>query len=109
MIDTTQVKFDASGLMPAIIQNDADGQVLMLGYMNSEALALTIATGLCHFWSRSRSSLWHKGETSGNHLNVVSMAMDCDRDALLVRVNPVGATCHTGSTSCFDEHVEGKS
>ena len=103
MIDVTQLTFDASGLVPAIIQDDATEQVLMLGYMNSESLGLTISSGQCHFWSRSRAQLWHKGESSGNHLNVVSIELDCDTDTLLIRVNPVGATCHTGSISCFSQ------
>ena len=103
MIDVTQLTFDASGLIPAIIQDDATEQVLMLGYMNSESLGLTISSGQCHFWSRSRAQLWHKGESSGNHLNVVSIELDCDTDTLLIRVDPVGATCHTGSISCFSQ------
>jgi len=109
VIDATKVAYDSSGLVPAIIQNIVDGQVLMLGYMNSEALALTIATGQCHFWSRSRRKLWHKGETSGNHLNVVSIQFDCDSDTLLISANPVGPACHTGTASCFDEYSAGKS
>lgn len=108
MIDVDLLVFDASGLIPAIIQDDGDGEVLMLGYMNHESLALTISSGQCHFWSRSRSKLWHKGETSGNHLNVVSIKIDCDNDTLLVRVIPVGPTCHTGSSTCFSPLEAGK-
>lgn len=107
MIDVSKLSFDASGLIPAIIQSDVDGQILMLGYMNSESIGLTISSGQCHFWSRSRAQLWHKGETSGNHLNVVSIEIDCDNDTLLIKVNPVGATCHKGSTSCFNKPEAG--
>lgn len=96
------VRFPASGLVPAIVQDATDGRVLMLAYMDVEALAATIATGEAHFHSRSRDRLWHKGETSGNTLRLVSMAVDCDGDALLVTVDPSGPTCHRGSRSCFD-------
>jgi phosphoribosyl-ATP pyrophosphohydrolase/phosphoribosyl-AMP cyclohydrolase len=88
-------------LRAAIIQDDATGRVLMLGYMDAEAEAQTRATGHVHFFSRSRQRLWEKGETSGNYLNVVAITPDCDRDALLVRVAADGPTCHDGTTSCF--------
>ena len=96
-----QPRFDESGLLPAIVQDAATGQVLMLAYMNREALELTLATGETHFWSRSRRELWHKGATSGNIQRVVAMDLDCDSDALLVRVQPAGPACHTGAVSCF--------
>lgn len=88
-------------LTPAIIQNDQTNEVLMLGYMNSEALMRTMTTGWVWFWSRSKNRLWKKGETSRNFLRVISVQNDCDNDALLVRVKPMGPTCHTGSISCF--------
>ncbi len=88
-------------LRAAIVQDDASGRVLMLGWMDDEALALTSSTGLVHFFSRSRQKLWRKGETSGNSLRVVEVALDCDEDAVLVRVNADGPTCHDGSMSCF--------
>jgi len=89
------------GLLPAVVQNPATGQVLMLGYMNRVALAATLSSGKVTFYSRSKQRLWQKGETSGNALRLVSVAPDCDNDALLVRADPVGPTCHTGATSCF--------
>jgi phosphoribosyl-AMP cyclohydrolase / phosphoribosyl-ATP pyrophosphohydrolase len=88
-------------LRPAIVQNARDGRVLMLAWMNEEALRLTRDTGEAWFWSRSRERLWKKGETSGNTLAVEEVRDDCDGDALLVRVDPAGPACHTGSTSCF--------
>ena len=95
------VKFDARGLVPAIVQDAVSGEVLMLAYMNAESLAKTQATGETWFWSRSRRTLWHKGETSGNTQRVVSVAIDCDGDTLLVRVTPAGPACHTGAQTCF--------
>jgi phosphoribosyl-ATP pyrophosphohydrolase/phosphoribosyl-AMP cyclohydrolase len=88
-------------LRAAIIQDDATGRVLMLGWMDEEALALTRSSGLVHFFSRSRQKLWRKGETSGNELRVVDVVLDCDEDAVLVRATPSGPICHDGSTSCF--------
>jgi phosphoribosyl-ATP pyrophosphohydrolase/phosphoribosyl-AMP cyclohydrolase len=88
-------------LRAAIIQDDATGRVLMLGWMDEEALALTRSSGLVHFFSRSRQKLWRKGETSGNELRVVEVVLDCDEDAVLVRATATGPTCHDGSTSCF--------
>ncbi len=88
-------------LKAAIVQDDATGRVLMLGWMDDEALALTRSSGLVHFFSRSRQSLWRKGETSGNELRVVEVVLDCDEDAVLVRAQASGPTCHDGSTSCF--------
>ena len=88
-------------LRAAIIQDDATGRVLMLGWMDEEALALTRSSGTVHFFSRSRQQLWQKGETSGNFLRVLEVTLDCDEDAVVVRVNAEGPTCHDGSTSCF--------
>jgi len=91
------------GLVPAIIQDATTKNVLMLGYMNEEAYNKTIETQKVTFYSRSRQCLWTKGETSGNYLNLVSMTIDCDNDTLLVKVNPVGPTCHTGTDTCWGE------
>jgi phosphoribosyl-ATP pyrophosphohydrolase/phosphoribosyl-AMP cyclohydrolase len=98
----TDVRFGSDGLVPAVVQDAADGRVLMVGYMDADALAATRATGEVHFHSRSRRRLWRKGETSGHILRLVSIAPDCDGDALLVTVDPVGPTCHRGTRSCFD-------
>jgi phosphoribosyl-ATP pyrophosphohydrolase/phosphoribosyl-AMP cyclohydrolase len=89
-------------LIPAIVQNDATGRVLMLAYMNEEAFELTKGTGIAHFWSRSREEIWKKGSTSGNYLEVKSLQLDCDSDSILVLAKPHGPSCHTGSDSCFD-------
>ncbi|MBQ2322648.1 MAG: bifunctional phosphoribosyl-AMP cyclohydrolase/phosphoribosyl-ATP diphosphatase HisIE [Bacteroidales bacterium] len=97
---------DPSGLIPAIIQDNNTGKVLMLGYMNQQALDKTKAEGLVTFFSRSRQKLWTKGETSGNFLHVVSMAEDCDHDTLLIKVNPDGPVCHTGTDTCWGESNE---
>ena len=91
------------GLVPAIIQDAKTKNVLMLGFMNEEAYLKTIETGKVTFWSRSRNCLWTKGETSGNYLNLVSIQNDCDNDTLLVKVNPIGPTCHTGTDTCWGE------
>ena len=91
------------GLIPAVVQDAGTDAVLMVAYMNEEAWERTMASGYVHFWSRSRRSLWKKGETSGNTLSVVSITADCDADALLVRAQPAGPTCHTGSVSCFGD------
>ncbi|MDB5261006.1 MAG: bifunctional phosphoribosyl-AMP cyclohydrolase/phosphoribosyl-ATP diphosphatase [Adhaeribacter sp.] len=96
----------AGGLIPAIIQDNTTGQVLMLGYMNQEALVQTQKEKVVTFFSRSKNRLWTKGETSGNFLNVVSMQHDCDEDPLLIKVNPVGPVCHTGSATCFTNEKE---
>jgi phosphoribosyl-ATP pyrophosphohydrolase/phosphoribosyl-AMP cyclohydrolase len=94
------------GLIPAIIQDDRTGKVLMLGYMNEESLAKTQETGKVTFFSRTRQRLWTKGEESGNFLHVVSIKEDCDHDTLLIKVNPVGPVCHTGADTCFEEKNE---
>lgn len=96
-----ELKFDEQGLIPAIVQDAGTGQVLMLAYMNTEALAKTLASGETWFWSRSRQTLWHKGATSGNVQAVQEIRYDCDADALLVSVQPAGPACHTGQASCF--------
>ena len=95
------VRFDERGLAPAVVQDAATGEVLMLAYMNADALRKTTETGETWFWSRSRQTLWHKGETSGNTQRVVSISIDCDNDTLLVRVTPNGPACHTGERTCF--------
>jgi phosphoribosyl-AMP cyclohydrolase / phosphoribosyl-ATP pyrophosphohydrolase len=100
-----KVKFDEKGLIPAIVQDAETKEVLTLAYMNKESLAKTLETKETWFWSRSRQELWHKGATSGNTQSVVEMKLDCDRDALVVLVNPKGPACHTGSISCFTEGV----
>lgn len=97
------VRFGADGLAPAIVQDAADGTVLMLGWMDAEALEATMSTRKVHFHSRSRDRLWRKGETSGNVLRLASIAVDCDSDALLVKATPAGPTCHRGTRSCFDD------
>lgn len=101
MPDIPSLKYDDRGLIPAIVQDDADGAVLMLAYMNEEAVRRTLEKGLVTFWSRSRSEYWTKGETSGNVLRLKSIRKDCDLDALLVRAEPAGPSCHTGERSCF--------
>ncbi len=93
----------ADGLIPAIIQDARSMQVLMLGYMNREAYEKSVATGRVTFWSRTRQCLWTKGETSGNYLEITSIAADCDADTLLIRAIPHGPTCHTGAPTCFGE------
>lgn len=100
-----RLKRDAAGLVCAVVQQHDSGEVLMVGWMNDEALALTLRTGRTMFWSRSRAQLWRKGDTSGHVQNVVSVALDCDGDALLVKVDQVGAACHTGDRTCFDADV----
>jgi phosphoribosyl-AMP cyclohydrolase len=96
-----EIKFDASGLIPAIVQDAETKDVLMLAYMNKESLQLTMEKGETVFWSRSRQELWHKGGTSGNIQRVVEIRVDCDQDTLLVLVHPAGPACHTGNRTCF--------
>lgn len=98
-------KFDAAGLLTAVVVDAADGAVLVVAHMNAEALEATLATGKVHFWSRSRGALWMKGETSGHFLVVEAVLTDCDQDALLIRAAPAGPTCHTGARSCFYREV----
>jgi phosphoribosyl-AMP cyclohydrolase len=97
----TLVRFDAAGLVPAVIQQYDTGVVLMVGWMNAEALHRTLTSGRCWFWSRSRQEFWRKGDTSGNVQYVKSVAVDCDQDTLLVQVDQVGPACHTGAATCF--------
>lgn len=96
-----RVQFDRQGLVPAIAQDAATGQVLMLAWMNAEALTLTLETGDVTYWSRSRQALWRKGATSGHVQSLQSVALDCDGDALLLQVTQTGPACHTGAPSCF--------
>ena len=100
-------RFDAAGLVTAILTDADSGVLLMVAHMNAEAIERTRMTGQAHFWSRSRGALWRKGETSGNGLTLVEMRVDCDQDALLLRVKPAGPACHTGRRSCFYRRVEG--
>ena len=99
------IKFDSKGLVPAVIQDDKNGEVLMLGYMNAESLRRTLESGDVWFYSRSRSELWHKGETSGNFLRVKSVHVDCDADTILVKAKPEGPVCHTGNRTCFFQEL----
>jgi len=100
-VSLTEVKFDANGLVPAIVQDAGTKEVLMMAYMNKESLRLTLQTNETHFWSRSRGELWHKGATSGNVQHVVEVRVDCDADTLLVCVSTAGPACHTGNQTCF--------
>lgn len=99
-------RFDANGLVTAIVTDVHTGALLMVAHMNDEAIRLTQDTGQAHFWSRSRQALWRKGETSGNGLTLVDIRVDCDQDALLLVVEPAGPACHTGRRSCFYRRVE---
>jgi len=101
-------RFDSAGLLTAIAQDAASGEVLMVAFMDREALEATRRTGLAHFHSRSRGRLWMKGETSGHLLHVEAILVDCDQDALLLRVRPAGPACHTGERSCFYRALEGE-
>lgn len=98
-----ELVYDAAGLIPVVVQDRASGDVLMLAYANLEALQRTADSGLAHFWSRSRQALWRKGETSGNALRVREVRADCDRDALLMVVEPAGPACHAGTRTCFGD------
>lgn len=102
MIHPDDLRFDDRGLIPVVVQDVGSGAVLMLAYADREAVEKTLETRQAHFWSRSRQSLWKKGETSGNTLEVVEVTADCDGDALLVRARPAGPTCHRGTRSCFE-------
>jgi phosphoribosyl-AMP cyclohydrolase len=101
-------RFDANGLLTAVVTDAGDGTLLMVAHMNEEALRLTLETGIAHYWSRSRRTLWKKGETSGNFQRVTEMRIDCDQDALWLKVEVAGdgATCHTGRRSCFYRIVQ---
>ena len=100
-LDGVDVKFDGNGLVPCVVQQEGTGEVLMVAWMNSESLALTIKTGTTWFWSRSRQELWNKGATSGNMQQVKHLLVDCDADTLLAVVDSPGPACHTGHRSCF--------
>jgi phosphoribosyl-AMP cyclohydrolase len=102
------LKFDENGLLTGIAQDLESGQVLMVAMMNADAVRLTLETGLAHFWSRSRQTLWLKGETSGNRLEIQKIMVDCDGDSLLLLVIPRGPACHTGAQSCFFTELEMK-
>ena len=108
MFDISQVKYDERGLVPAVCQDAATNEVLMVAWMDAEALQRTLASGLATFWSRSRGEEWVKGATSGNYLHVVSIATDCDADTLLLKVRPDGPACHTGARSCFFNEIAGQ-
>ncbi len=101
-------RYDAQGLITAIAVDSASSAILMIAYMDAEALAKTRETGLAHFHSRSRGKLWLKGETSGNYLRVAEIRVDCDQDALLLLVRPDGPACHTGAVSCFYRRLDGE-
>lgn len=100
-------KFDASGLLSAVVTDADSGAVLMVAFMDAEALAATRRTGLAHFHSRSRGRLWMKGESSGHVLNVTEMLIDCDQDAIVIKARPAGPTCHTGAATCFYRRLDG--
>ena len=105
MLNIDELRFNSHGLIPAIVVDAGSGRVLTLAYMNRESLEITMAEGRTCFWSRSRQELWRKGETSGNIQHVVDITADCDRDALVVRVNKEGPACHLGTDSCFNDRV----
>ena len=107
MFDAATLTYDSNGLIPVVAQDHASGEVLMLAWMNAAAVAQTIATGQVTYWSRSRAAFWVKGATSGHTQRLVEMRIDCDRDALLVRVEQVGPACHTNRVSCFYTAVQG--
>lgn len=101
-------KYDATGLLTAVVTDRTSGALLMVAHMNADALAATQASGEAHFWSRSRARLWKKGETSGNVLQVVELRIDCDQDAVQLIVDAAGPACHTGATSCFYRRIDGE-
>ena len=105
-MEIDQIKFDANGLIPAIIQDAETNEVLMLAYMNADSLGLTLEKRETYFWSRSRAELWHKGGTSGNIQSIIEIRLDCDADTLLIRVKPAGPACHTGEVSCFYRELQ---
>ena len=104
--DLSKIKYDASGLVPAIVQDATTNEVLMMAYMNAESLRLTLKKGETYFWSRSRNELWHKGATSGNIQKVIEIKIDCDADTLLILAQPAGPACHTGNQSCFYREIK---
>jgi phosphoribosyl-AMP cyclohydrolase len=102
---TVNFKFNEQGLIPAVVQDDDTGEVLMLGYMNEESIRRTLTSKEVWFYSRSRQELWHKGATSGNRLMVLSVWLDCDNDTILVKAHPLGPVCHTGNQTCFFQEL----
>jgi phosphoribosyl-AMP cyclohydrolase/phosphoribosyl-ATP pyrophosphohydrolase/phosphoribosyl-AMP cyclohydrolase len=104
-VSLPEIKFNANGLIPAIVQDATTNEVLMLAYMNQESLQLTLEKDETYFWSRSRNELWHKGATSGNVQHMVEVRVDCDMDTLLIRVHPAGPACHTGNQTCFYREI----
>ena len=100
------LKFDEKGLITTVLQHHHTREILMIAWMNAEALTLTLQTGQAHFWSRSRQELWHKGGTSGNVQRITEIRVDCDGDTLLLQVDPAGPACHTGAESCFFSQLE---
>ena len=107
MLDLDNLKYDDNGLIIAIAQDNKTNEVLMVAYMNREALKLTIETGIAHYWSRSRQKLWKKGESSGHMQTVHEMLVDCDMDAIVMKIEQKGGACHTGHRSCFYRNIEG--
>lgn len=105
-IPVPTLKWNADGLIPAVVQDAVTNQVLMVAWMNAESLRQTLASGETVFWSRSRGELWHKGATSGHTQQVTGIWIDCDADTLLIKVNPAGPACHTGAVSCFFRPLE---
>ena len=103
-----EIKYDSNNLIPAVCQDSATGEVLMVAWINDDSLTLTQQTGQAHFWSRSRGELWHKGATTGNFLNVDEIRVDCDADTLLLSVTPEGPACHTGERTCFYRTLSGE-
>jgi phosphoribosyl-AMP cyclohydrolase len=103
---TLSPRWDVGGLITAVATDAATGGLLMVAHMNADALAATIATGEAHYWSRSRGELWHKGATSGNVQRIVEMRVDCDQDAIWLKVEPAGPACHTGERSCFYRRID---
>ena len=107
LFDVESLKYNSDGMIPAIVQDADNGEVLMLAYMNSESLKISLAEGRTCYWSRSRQELWRKGESSGHTQNIRSITADCDSDTLLITVDQVGAACHNGTRSCFTEIISG--
>ena len=105
-MEIDKLKFDANGLIPAIVQDAETNEVLMLAYMNADSLRLTLEKSETYFWSRSRADLWHKGKTSGNTQSVIEIRLDCDADSLLIRVKPAGPACQTGQDRCFHRELQ---
>jgi phosphoribosyl-AMP cyclohydrolase len=105
-IPLAEINFNDKNLIPVVVQDSVNKQVLMVAWMDQDALKLTVKTGEAYFWSRSRKTLWHKGQTSGNFLFVDEILVDCDADTLLLKVKPAGPACHTGEVSCFYRNLE---